>query len=60
MVRAKHVVKGQGDIIGSATNGFTSFSFLKIWPWKSKVKVMAKVKADSYIWGLVFNRKVLF
>ena len=23
-----------------------------IWPWKSKVKVMAKVKPDGHIWGL--------
>ena len=23
-----------------------------IWPWKFKVKVMAKVKPDSHIWGL--------
>ena len=29
---------------------------LNIWPWKSKVKVMPKVKSDGYIWGLMFNR----
>ena len=23
-----------------------------IWPWKSKVKVMAKVKPDGHIWGI--------
>ena len=23
-----------------------------IWPWKSKVKVMAKIKPDGHIWGL--------
>ena len=23
-----------------------------IWPWKFKVKVMAKVKPDSHLWGL--------
>ena len=31
-----------------------------IWPWKFKVKVMAKVKSDSYIWGPEFNRYVCF
>ena len=25
------------------------------WPWKSKVKVMAKVKPDGHIWGLGFQ-----
>ena len=29
-----------------------------IWPWKFKVKVMAKVKADGHIWALEFNRYV--
>ena len=29
-----------------------------IWPWKFKVK--AKVKTDSHIWGLEFNRCVCF
>ena len=27
-----------------------------IWPWKFKVKVMAKVKPDGHIWGLEINR----
>ena len=27
-----------------------------IWPWKFKVKVMAKVKPDGHIWCLEFNR----
>ena len=31
-----------------------------IWPWKSKVKVMAKVKPDGHIWALKFNRYVCF
>ena len=31
-----------------------------IWPWKFKVKVMAKVKPDGDIWGLKFNRYVCF
>ena len=31
-----------------------------IWPWKFKVKVMAKVKTDGHIWGLEFNRYVCF
>ena len=29
-----------------------------IWPWKFKVKVMAKVKPDGHIWALEFNRYV--
>ena len=31
-----------------------------IWPWKFKVKVMAKVKPDGHIWALEFNRYVCF
>ena len=31
-----------------------------IWPWKSKVNVMAKVKPDGHIWALEFNRYVCF
>ena len=31
-----------------------------IWPWKFKVKVMAKVKSDDHIWTLEFNRYVCF
>ena len=31
-----------------------------IWPWKFKVKVMAKVKPDGHIWGIKFNRYVCF
>ena len=31
-----------------------------IWPWKFKVKVMAKVKPHGHIWGLEFNRYVCF
>ena len=31
-----------------------------IWPWKFKVKVMAKVKSDGHIWGLAFNWYVCF
>ena len=34
------------------------YSKLYIWPWKFKVKVMAKVKPDGHIWALVFNRYV--
>ena len=28
------------------------YSKFHIWPWKSKVKVMAKAKPDGHIWGL--------
>ena len=31
-----------------------------IWPWKFKVKVMAKVKPGGHIWALEFNRYVCF
>ena len=31
-----------------------------IWPWKFKVKVMAKVKTNGHIWTLEFNRYVCF
>ena len=34
---------------------FLRYSYLKILPWKSTVKIMAKVKIDGYIWGLVSN-----
>ena len=36
MVKAIHLVKGEGYI----------------WPWKFKVKIMAKVKAIDHIWSL--------
>ena len=36
------------------------YSQFHIWPWKFKVKVMAKVKHDGRIWGLEFNRYVCF
>ena len=31
-----------------------------IWPWKFKVKVMAKVKSGGHIWALEFNWYVCF
>ena len=36
------------------------YSKFYIWPWKFKVKVMAKVKPDGQIWALKFNRYVCF
>ena len=36
------------------------YSQLHVWPWKFKVKVMAKAKLDGPIWGLEFNRYVCF
>ena len=37
------------------------YSKFYIWPWKVKVKVMAKVKPDGHmIWALKFNRYVCF
>ena len=36
------------------------YSKFHIWPWKFKVKVMAKVKPDGHIWGLEFNRCIWF
>ena len=36
------------------------YSQFDIWPWKFKVKVMAKVKADGQIWSLEFSWCVCF
>ena len=36
------------------------YSKFYIWPWKFKVKVMAKVKPDGHIWALEFSRYVCF
>ena len=36
------------------------YSKFHIWPWKFKVKVMAKVKSDGHIWGLKFNQYICF
>ena len=36
------------------------YSKFYIWPWKFKVKVMAKYKPDGHIWALKFNRYVCF
>ena len=36
------------------------YSKFYIWPWKFKVKVMAKVKLDGHIWALEFNWYVCF
>ena len=33
---------------------------IHIWPWKFKVKVMAKVKPNGHIWALEFNQYVCF
>ena len=36
------------------------YSQFNIWPWKFKVKVMAKVKPNGHIWSLEFSRYVCF
>ena len=36
------------------------YSKFYIWPWKFKVKVMAKVKPDGHIWALESNQYVCF
>ena len=36
------------------------YSKFQIWPWKFKVKVMAKIKFGGHIWGLEFNWCVCF
>ena len=36
------------------------YSKFHIWPWKSKVKVMAKAKPDGHIWALEFYQYVCF
>ena len=44
-----------------ASNHFwLRYSKFHIWPWKFRVKVMAKVKSDGHIWGLEFNWCVCF
>ena len=40
------------------TTFWLRYSKFHIWPWKFKVKVMAKMKLDGHIWGLEFNRCV--
>ena len=37
-----------------------SYTKFHIWPWKFKVKVMAKVKYNGHIWGLEFIWFVCF
>ena len=41
--------------IGQKTIFWLRYSKFYIWPWKFKVKVMAKVKPDGHIWALDFN-----
>ena len=36
------------------------YSKFHIWPWKFKLKVMAKVKPNGHIWSLEFNQYVCF
>ena len=36
------------------------YSKFHIWPWKFKVKVMAKVTSNGHIWGLTFNWYICF
>ena len=45
---------GNGTIFG------WDIAKLVTWPWKFKVKVMAKVKPDGHIWALEFNPYVCF
>ena len=47
-----HFVSWQSD------HFWLRYSKFHIWPWKFKVKVMAKVKPNDYIWGFEFNRYV--
>ena len=49
-----HFVSWQSD------HFWLRYSKFYIWPWKLKVKVMAKVKPDGHIWALEFNRYVCF
>ena len=53
-------IYGQGHECDQSTLPFLKYGHLKIWPWKSKVNVMAKVKPSGHIWGLEFNRYVCF
>ena len=42
------------------THFWLRYSQFDIWPWKFKVKVMAKVKPDGHIWSLEFTLCVCF
>ena len=75
-VKVMAKVKPDGHIWALEFNRYVCFSFRQlswqsdhfwlryskfyIWPWKFKVKVMAKVKSDGHIWALEFNRYVCF
>ena len=73
LVRSLHLTfQGHGHIWSLEFNRYVCFSFrgnqpifcwyskFHFWPWKFKVKVMAKVKPDGPIWGLNFNWYVCF
>ena len=42
-------------ILWQSNHFWLRYSKFQTWPWKFKVKVMANVKFDGHIWGLVFN-----
>ena len=73
MVKAMHVIKGQGHIVGSATNQFTYFSFHINWPghsWDIAILKFYLKRPRSRSWqtskliasfsGLEINRYVHF
>ena len=61
MDKAMCEVKGHGHIVShQSAMPFLRYSYLKILPWKSKVKVMANVKINGYNWGLMFKWHIHF
>ena len=47
-------------ILWQSNHLWLRYSIFKIWPWKFKVKVMAKVKSSGHVWGLELNWYVCF
>ena len=47
-------------VSGQSDNFWLRYSQFHIWPWKFKVKVMAKVEPNGHTWSLEFSRCVCF
>ena len=47
-------------VLWQADHFWLRYSKFYIWPWKFKVKVMAKVKPNGQIWALKFNWYLFF
>ena len=47
-------------ILWQSDHFWLRYSKFHIWPWKFKVKDMAKIKLNGHVWGLEFNRYFVF